>query len=151
MSLSAREPRIKRYWSLVKVAARSALQPFEGSDIEAVDALEALLKDKEKLKAVLTYHVVAGKVMAADVVKLKDGTKVKTLNGSEFKLGLKDGVMINNAKVIKTDIACTNGVIHVIDTVLIPPTAGRSGGIPATAVVTVLGGLGMVLRCRGRH
>lgn len=82
--------------------------------------LEALLKDKKALTAILTYHVVAGKVMAADVVKLKDGTKVKTVNGAEVKIGTKKGVKVNDSNVVKTDIEASNGVIHVIDTVLIP-------------------------------
>ncbi|MDP3501902.1 MAG: fasciclin domain-containing protein [Myxococcales bacterium] len=83
--------------------------------------LDALLKDKKKLAAVLTYHVVPGKVMAADVVKMKDGSKVKTVEGREFTLGLKDGkVMIDGANVTKTDIETSNGVIHVIDTVIMP-------------------------------
>ena len=68
----------------------------------------------------MTYHVVAGKVMAADVVKLKDGTKVKTVNGAEVKIGTKKGVKVNDSNVVKTDIEASNGVIHVIDTVLIP-------------------------------
>ncbi len=86
------------------------------------DALDALLKDKAKLTAVLTYHVVAGKVMAADVVKMKDGDKVKTVQGKEFTLGLAGGkVTVNGANVVKTDIEATNGVIHVIDTVIMPP------------------------------
>jgi uncharacterized surface protein with fasciclin (FAS1) repeats len=78
--------------------------------------LEALLKDKAKLTAVLTYHVVAGKVMAADV---KAG-KVKTVQGSELTISTTSGVSVDNAKVIKTDIIADNGVIHVIDTVIIP-------------------------------
>jgi len=78
--------------------------------------LEALLKDKAKLTAVLTYHVVAGKVMAADV---KAG-KVKTVQGSEITISTSSGVSVNNAKVIKTDIVADNGVIHVIDTVIMP-------------------------------
>ena len=78
--------------------------------------LDALLKDKAKLTAVLTYHVVPGKVMAADV---KAG-KVKTVQGSELTITTSNGVMVNNAKVIKTDIVADNGVIHVIDTVLMP-------------------------------
>jgi len=83
--------------------------------------LDALLKDKKKLAAVLTYHVVAGKVMAADVMKMKDGSKVKTVEGREFTLGLKDGkVMVDGANVTKTDIETSNGVIHVIDTVIMP-------------------------------
>ncbi len=76
--------------------------------------LEALLKDKAKLTAVLTYHVVPGKVMAADV---KAG-KVKTVQGSDITVTTKNGVMVNKAKVVKTDIVADNGVIHVIDTVI---------------------------------
>lgn len=78
--------------------------------------LDALLKDKAKLTAVLTYHVVAGKVMAADV---KAG-KVKTVQGSDLTVTTAGGVQVNGAKVVKTDIVADNGVIHVIDTVVIP-------------------------------
>jgi uncharacterized surface protein with fasciclin (FAS1) repeats len=78
--------------------------------------LEALLKDKAKLTAVLTYHVVPGKVMSADV---KAG-KVKTVQGSDITVTTKNGVMVNKAKVVKTDIVADNGVIHVIDTVIMP-------------------------------
>jgi uncharacterized surface protein with fasciclin (FAS1) repeats len=81
--------------------------------------LDALLKDKAKLTAVLTYHVVAGKVMAADVVKL---TSAKTVQGGSAKVHVMGGkVMIDNANVVKTDIAASNGVIHVIDSVILPP------------------------------
>lgn len=81
--------------------------------------LDSLLKpeNKEKLVSILTYHVVPGKVKAADVVKLKEA---KTVQGNKVKIDTKDGVKVNDAKVTKTDIECTNGVIHVIDTVLIP-------------------------------
>ncbi len=80
-------------------------------------SLDALLKDKEKLSAVLTYHVVSGKVMAADV---KPGS-VKTVQGQPLTVSTKSGsVMVNNAKVLKTDIDASNGVIHVIDAVLLP-------------------------------
>ena len=83
--------------------------------------LEALLKDKKKLAAVLTYHVVPGKVMASSVVKMNDGAKVKTVEGHEFTLGLKGGkVMVDRANVVSTDIEATNGVIHVIDSVIMP-------------------------------
>lgn len=78
--------------------------------------LDALLKDKAKLTSVLTYHVVAGKVMAADI---KPG-KIKTLQGSELTVSTSSGVTVDNAKVTKTDIVADNGVIHVIDTVLMP-------------------------------
>jgi uncharacterized surface protein with fasciclin (FAS1) repeats len=75
-------------------------------------------ENKKKLAAILTYHVVPGKVMAKDVVKLKEA---KTAQGGKVKIQVKDGtVMIDNAKVVKTDIACKNGVIHVIDTVILP-------------------------------
>lgn len=79
--------------------------------------VESLLKDKAKLTAILTYHVVPGNVKAADVVKLKSA---KTVQGQEVMVNATDGVKINNAKVVKADIDCTNGVIHVIDTVLLP-------------------------------
>lgn len=78
--------------------------------------LDALLKDKAKLAAVLTYHVVPAQVMAKDV---KAG-EVKTVNGKMIKITTDKGVMVNNAKVIKTDVAASNGVIHAIDTVLMP-------------------------------
>ena len=78
--------------------------------------LDALLKDKAKLTAVLTYHVVPGTVMAKDV---KAG-KVKTVQGGELTVATTGGVTVDNAKVVKTDIKASNGVIHVIDTVLIP-------------------------------
>lgn len=81
--------------------------------------LEALLKpeNKAKLTAILTYHVVAGNVKAADVIKLKSA---KTVQGQSVAIDATDGVKINDAKVVKTDIDCGNGVIHVIDTVLLP-------------------------------
>jgi uncharacterized surface protein with fasciclin (FAS1) repeats len=78
--------------------------------------LDALLKDKAKLTAVLTYHVVPGVVMAKDV---KAG-KVKTVQGSELTISTTGGVMVDNAKVTATDIVADNGVIHVIDSVVIP-------------------------------
>ena len=84
------------------------------------EAVADLLKpeNKKKLASILTYHVVSGKVMAADVVKL---TEAKTVQGDAIEIKVKEGaVMINNAKVIKTDVLSENGVIHVIDTVLMP-------------------------------
>ena len=83
--------------------------------------VENLLKpeNKEQLVAILTYHVVPGKVMAADVVKLKEA---KTVNGKMVDIQTKgDAVMVNDAKVTATDIGASNGVIHVIDTVILPP------------------------------
>ncbi len=83
------------------------------------DKLQALLKDKKALTAVLTYHVVSGKVMAADVVKLDSA---KTIQGQSLGIVTKDGkVTINGVNAVKTDIVCKNGVIHVIDAVLMPP------------------------------
>ena len=83
--------------------------------------VEALLKDIPKLKSILTYHVVSGKVLAADVVKL-DGKSAKTVNGKDVKISTTGGVKLNGAaNVVKTDIACTNGVIHVLDAVILPP------------------------------
>ena len=82
--------------------------------------VETLLKpeNKAKLAAILTYHVVAGKVEAKDAVKLKSA---KTVNGASFMIKVSDaGVMVDKAKVVKTDIQCTNGVIHVIDAVILP-------------------------------
>ncbi|MFT6387937.1 MAG: putative surface protein with fasciclin (FAS1) repeats [Cellvibrionaceae bacterium] len=82
------------------------------------ETLNALLADKAALANVLTYHVVAGKVMAADVVKL---TSAKTVQGQMVKIEVKDGkVYVDGAQVIKTDIKTSNGVIHVIDTVMLP-------------------------------
>jgi uncharacterized surface protein with fasciclin (FAS1) repeats len=82
------------------------------------EKLESLLKDKKALTAILTYHVVPGKVMAADVVKVDSA---KTVLGKPLKIVVKaKKVMINDSQVIKTDIECSNGVIHVVDTVLLP-------------------------------
>jgi uncharacterized surface protein with fasciclin (FAS1) repeats len=83
--------------------------------------LEMLLKpeNKDKLVKVLTYHVVPGKVKSTD---LKDGMTAKTVEGSEIKVNLSDkGAMINDAKVTAADIMATNGVVHVIDKVILPP------------------------------
>ena len=75
-------------------------------------------ENKKKLTAVLTYHVVPGRVMAADVVKL---SKAKTVQGSEASIKVKDGkVYVDNAQVTATDIKAGNGVIHVIDSVILP-------------------------------
>lgn len=79
--------------------------------------VEALLKDQAKLRTILTYHVVPGRVLAADVVKLKEA---KTAEGRSVAIEVKDGVKVGGATVVQTDILCTNGVIHVIDSVLLP-------------------------------
>src|SRR4051812_9575547 len=83
-------------------------------------AVESLLKpeNKAQLVKILTYHVVPGKVMAADVIKLKEA---KTVEGGSLAIKVEGGkVMVDNAQVIKTDISASNGVIHVIDTVVMP-------------------------------
>ena len=119
--------------------------------------VETLLKpeNKDKLVAILTYHVVAGKVKAADVVKL---TKAKTVQGSEVKITVADGeVMVNDANVVKTDIACGNGVIHVIDTVLLPKegpmdivdTAVKAGSFKTLAAALKAAGLVETLKGKG--
>ena len=79
--------------------------------------LDAILADKAKLTAILTYHVVAGKVMAKDVATMKTA---KTVNGAELTIDTTSGVKIDGATVIKADIEAANGVIHVIDTVVVP-------------------------------
>ncbi len=81
--------------------------------------LENLLKNKEQLKKVLLYHVVSGNVTSADVVKL---SSAKTVEGSDVAITVKDkNVMVNKANVVAVDVKATNGVIHVIDSVIMPP------------------------------
>jgi hypothetical protein len=89
--------------------------------------LDALLKDKAKLTSILTYHVVPGKVTAAEVVKLKEAG---TVQGQRLKIDTSSGVRVNNSKVTKTDVPASNGVIHVIDAVLLPADVklGAAGG-----------------------
>jgi uncharacterized surface protein with fasciclin (FAS1) repeats len=79
--------------------------------------VDELLKDTPKLKKILTYHVVSGKVMAADVTKMKSAT---TVEGSDVKINASKGVKVNDSTVTTADVAADNGVIHVIDTVLMP-------------------------------
>jgi len=79
--------------------------------------IDGLLKDKKKLTQILTYHVVPGKVMAKDVAAI---SSAKTVNGAQLKIDSSSGVKINDASVVKADVETSNGVIHVIDTVLIP-------------------------------
>jgi uncharacterized surface protein with fasciclin (FAS1) repeats len=80
--------------------------------------LDALLKDKNALSKVLTYHVVPGKVLAKDVTAL---SSAKTVEGQSIDISTRNGVKVNNANVIKTDVLTSNGVIHVIDSVILPP------------------------------
>ena len=82
------------------------------------DQLESLLANKTQLTAVLTYHVIAGKVMSTD---LTDDMAVATVQGENVTINLDEGgVMVNDAKVVQADIECSNGVVHAIDTVLMP-------------------------------
>jgi uncharacterized surface protein with fasciclin (FAS1) repeats len=83
------------------------------------ETLNALLADPEALAAILTYHVLPGRVMAADVVSLTSAT---TVNGADISIAVSEaGVRVNQAKVVTTDIEASNGVIHVIDSVILPP------------------------------
>lgn len=80
--------------------------------------LESLLADQEKLTEILTYHVVEGRVPASEVVKLD---RAKTVNGADVSIAVKDGtVMVNDAAVVRADIEAENGIIHVIDKVILP-------------------------------
>ena len=91
-------------------------------------ALEALLTDKEKLAAILTYHVVPGKLSAAYVVAMGGGSPA-TVNGAPVRIKVQSGtVYVDNAKVTKADIQASNGVIHVIDTVIMPAPAAVGAG-----------------------
>lgn len=81
------------------------------------EQLEALLSDKAALTKVLTYHVVPGKVMASDVMGL---SSARTVQGQSLSIDTSNGVKVDSANVVKTDIAASNGVIHVIDTVILP-------------------------------
>ncbi len=81
------------------------------------DTLKSVLADKVKLTSILTYHVVSGKILSKDIAAM---TEAVTVEGSKVKIDSKSGVMINDATVTKADIECTNGVIHAIDTVLMP-------------------------------
>ncbi len=79
--------------------------------------VEALLKDTAKLTAILTYHVVPGKMMAADVLARKS---LNTVQGQSLEITMGDGAMVDGARILKTDIVTSNGVIHVIDSVVLP-------------------------------
>jgi uncharacterized surface protein with fasciclin (FAS1) repeats len=81
------------------------------------ETLQAVLADKEKLTAILTYHVVSGKLMAADVVR---STQLQTVQGQSITVSTEGGVRVDDANVVQTDIEADNGVIHVIDKVIMP-------------------------------
>lgn len=87
--------------------------------------VDALLKDKAALTSILTYHVVPGKVMASDVLAMKSGNP-RTVNGQTVAIAVRDGkVFVDGAQVVSTDIVTTNGVIHVIDAVIMPKPAQK--------------------------
>jgi len=90
--------------------------------------VEALLADREKLTAILTYHVLSGKVMAGDILK-SNGARPATVNGQPLDVVVRAGkVYVNGAQVITADVGASNGVIHIIDTVLIPKPAPMPAG-----------------------
>lgn len=118
--------------------------------LKELDATAEELLDRDDLKYILLYHVVAGKVMSTD---LTDGMMPETVQGSTIKIDLSDGVMINDSKVTTADIEASNGVIHVIDKVLLPESEGSApADIPKTgslgtmpfAALAVISGLGYV-------
>ena len=89
--------------------------------------LDMLLKEgnKGQLQGILTYHVVSGKIMSSD---LKDGQMVETVQGNKLKVSLSDGAKINKAKVVKADVEASNGVVHIIDGVLMPSDNEKNSG-----------------------
>ena len=90
--------------------------------------IDALLADKEKLTSILTYHVVSGKVMAADIVK-SNGATPKTVNGLPLDIVVRDGkVYVNGINVVTADVQASNGVIHIIDAVILPQAAPAPAG-----------------------
>ncbi len=92
-----------------------------------MDQLNALMANKMQLTPVLTYHLVPGEVMSTD---MKNGMMVKTVQGDNLTISFSNGdVMVNDAKVVQSDIVCTNGVIHVIDTVLMPRVAVKTSNL----------------------
>jgi hypothetical protein len=111
--------------------------------------VEGLLKDIPKLQSVLTYHVVAGKVMASDVVRLDEA---KTLQGQVVFIDASSGVKINTARVVKADVAAENGVIHVIDAVLLPPSSKQGNAAsPARELIEHAINRGAPLYNDGHH
>ena len=104
--------------------------------------LNSLLANPAELRKVLTYHVVAGKVTAADVVKL---TEARTVNGANVQIAVRDGkVVLNGTSTVETaDVMASNGVIHVIDTVILPPTAAAAPA-PASPAPSKTGTMGPV-------
>ena len=122
--LNARQPHPEGAWSTTALSGKSKLTVFAPTNAAFAKLPKATLKkvqsDKKLLTSILTYHVVKGAVPASKVVKL-NGKSVKTLNGKSVKIAVKSGkVYVNKAQVTKTDVKASNGVIHVINQVLIP-------------------------------
>ena len=93
--------------------------PMDDAFLEfPTEKLNALLEDAEKLKGILLYHIIKGKVMIADLLSKK---KIKTLHGQRIKIDTSRGMAVNDAKFIKTNIEANNGIIHIIDKVILPP------------------------------
>jgi uncharacterized surface protein with fasciclin (FAS1) repeats len=108
--------------------------------------LENLLRpeNRERLRTVLTYHVVSGRYLSTDVTRMSLPANVTTLNGQQFTVkAIKNGIMINCAQVTRADVMASNGVIHVIDRVLIPPTLPAA----ATSAVVCPAGVGAGPQC----
>ena len=139
------------FQTLIKAAVAAGLdEPLQGDGPFTVfaptdaafaqipkETLTALLKDKQKLTAVLKYHVVSGTVLAKDVVKLSEA---QTLQGDSVQILTSScGVQVDNAKVVKTDILCSNGVIHVIDAVLLPKNSEQPVSTEKSIVETAIG------------
>lgn len=107
--------------------------------------VEGLLQNPAQLRAVLTYHVVPGRVTAAD---LPNNPTANSVQGAALNFSLNPP-RVNGANIVQADIQASNGVIHVIDTVLLPPAAGRSGGLPPAALAAGLGVLGAIAGAGG--
>jgi uncharacterized surface protein with fasciclin (FAS1) repeats len=117
------------------------------------DTVEALLKDLPRLRAILKYHVVPGRVMAADVARIKSA---ETVLGQSVAIDTSKGVRVDNAKVVKADIACANGVIHVIDSVILPradivDVARKAGSFKTLLAAVEAAGLTDALRGKGPY
>jgi len=112
---------VKKAGLVKKLSGRGPFTVFAPTDNAFASlpkgTIDSLLKNKKKLTSVLTYHVVPGKVMSSDVMGLKTA---KTAQGGKLSFNTSRGVKVNNARVVNADIVTSNGVIHVIDSVLMP-------------------------------
>ena len=146
VEIAMKEPRLRRLIEAIKAAG--LIETLKGKGPFTVfaptnSAFERLPKtvwddllkpeNKEKLASLLKYHVVSGKVMAADVNNLKNGDTVKTVQGGTITVEKTSKLRLNNATLLRTDIVASNGVIHVIDIVLTPPPPATDTPAPAPA------------------